>query len=157
MRVTYLHACTWQERWTGVNRDNLITSYFLQGFSNAEIALFLALHHGIILSVLTVKRILKRLRLRRAKCNNGSPLEEIVSVTLEELENSCGSFMGYRQLTRHSRRKYNLQVTRDTVMKFLCIIDPEGVECRKRRRLKRQRYTSLQVPTFCGTLMVEIS
>ena len=48
--------------------------------------------------------------------------------------------MGYRQLTRHSRRKYNVQVTRDTVMKFLCIIDSEGVECRKRRRLKRQRY-----------------
>ena len=45
--------------------------------------------------------------------------------------------MGYRQLTRHLRRKYNLQVTRDhdTVMKFVRIIDPEGVECRKRRRL----------------------
>ena len=25
-------------------------------------------------------------------------------------------------------------------MKFLRIIDPEGVECRKRRRLKRRRY-----------------
>ena len=123
-----------------VNRDNLIRSYFLQGFTNAEIAGFLVLHHGIILSVRTVKRILKRLRLRRAKCDNESPLEDIVSVILEELENSCGSFMGYRQLTRHLRRKYNLQVTRDTVMKFLRIIDPEGVECRKRRRLKRRRY-----------------
>ena len=123
----------------GVNRDNLIRSYFLQGFTNAQIAGFLALHHGIILSVRTVKRILKRLRLRMAKCNNESPLEEIVSVILEELENSCGSLMGYRQLTRHLRRKYSLQVTRDTVMKFLRIIDPEGVECRKRRRLKRRR------------------
>jgi len=85
--------------------------------------------------VRTVKRILKRLRLRRAKCNNESPLEEIVSVILEELEISCGSFMGYRQLTRHLRRKYNLQVTRDTVMKFVRIIDPEGVECRTRSRL----------------------
>ena len=60
----------------GVNKDNLIRSYFLQGFTNAEIAGFLALHHGIILSVWTVKRILKRLRLRRAKYNNESPLEE---------------------------------------------------------------------------------
>ena len=115
----------------GVNRDNLIRSYFLQGFTNAEIAGFLALHHGIILSVRTVKRILKRLKLRRVKCNNKSPLEEI----LEELEVSCGSFMGYCQLTRHLRRKYNLQVKRDTVMKFVRIIDAEGVECRKRRRL----------------------
>ena len=46
----------------------------------------------------------------------------------------------YGQLTRHLRRKHNLQVTRDTVMKFLRIFDPEGVECRKRRRLKRRRY-----------------
>ena len=119
----------------GVNRDNLIRSYFLQGFTNAEVAGFLALHQGIILSVRTVKRILKRLRLRRAKCNNESPLEEIVSVILEELENSCVSFMGYCQIARHLRRKYNLQVTRDTVIKFVRIIDPEGVECCKRRRL----------------------
>ena len=96
----------------GVNQDNLISSYFSRGFTNAEIACFLALHHGIILSVRTVKRILKRLRLRRAKCTNESPLEQIVFAILEELENSCGSFMGYRQLTRHLRRKYNLQVTR---------------------------------------------
>ena len=35
----------------------------------------------------------------------------------EELENSCGSFMGYRQLTRRLRRKYDLKVRRDTVMR----------------------------------------
>lgn len=48
--------------------------------------------------------------------------------------------MGHRQLTRHLRRKYNLQVTRDTVMKSLCIFDPEGVKCRLRLKLKRRRY-----------------
>ena len=123
----------------GVNRDNLIRSYFLQGFTNSKIAGFLALHHGIILSVQTVKRILKRLRLRRAKCNNESPLEQIVSVILEEVENSCGSFMGYCQLTRHLRQKYNMQVTRDTVMKFsvLLILKEWSV---KRCTLKRRRY-----------------
>ena len=88
----------------------------------------------------TVKRILKRLRLKRENCNYESPLEEIVPAILEELENSCGSFLGYCQLTRHLRRKYNLQVARDTVMKSLRAIDPEGVERRKRRRLKRRRY-----------------
>ena len=123
-----------------MDRDNLIRSYFLQGFTNAEIGGFLALQHGIILCVRTVKWILKRLRLRRAGRNSESPLEQIVFAIVEELENSCGSFMGYHQLTRRLRRKYNLQVRRDTVMKSLCIIDPEGVECRKKRRLKRQRY-----------------
>ena len=90
----------------------------------------------------TVKRILKRLRLKRAGCNNESPLEQIAPVILEELEDSCGTFMGYRQLTRLLRRKYNLQVRRDTIMKSLRIIDPEGVERRKRHRLKRQRYVN---------------
>ena len=83
MSPTYTPAL---DKNVGVNRDNLITSYFLQGYTNAEIASFLALHHGIILSVRTVKRILKHLRLRRAKRNNESPLEQIVSVILEELE-----------------------------------------------------------------------
>ena len=41
---------------------------------------------------------------------------------------------------RHLRRKYNLQVTRDTVRESFRIINPEGVECRKRPRLKRRRY-----------------
>ena len=123
-----------------MDRDNLIRSYFLQGFTNAEIGGFLALQHGIILSVRTVKRILKRLRLRRAGRNSESPLEQIVFAIVQELENSCGSFTGYRQITRRLRRKYNLQVRRDTVMKSLRIIDPEGVVCRKKRRLKRRRY-----------------
>ena len=109
-------------------RDNAITSYFQQGFSNAKIAGFMALQHGIILSVRTVKRILKRLRLKRAGCNNESPLEEIVSVILEELVDSFGTFMDYRQLTRLLRRKCNLQVRRDTIMECLRTIDPEGVD-----------------------------
>lgn len=124
----------------GVDRENIISSYFFQGFTNAEIACLLALQHGVVLSVRSVKRILKRLTLRRAGRNSESSLEQIVSAILEELENSCGSFMGYRQLTRHLRRKYNLLVTRDTVMKSFPIIGPEGVERRKRRRLKRRRY-----------------
>ena len=48
--------------------------------------------------------------------------------------------MRYRQLTRGLRLKNDLQARRDTVMKSLRIIDPEGIECRKRRRLKRRRY-----------------
>ena len=40
----------------GVYRD-LINSYFLQGFTNAEIAGFLALRREIITSVRTVKQI----------------------------------------------------------------------------------------------------
>ena len=36
--------------------------------------------------------------------------------------------MGYRQLTRRLRGKYDLKVRGDTVMRALSSIDPEGVE-----------------------------
>jgi hypothetical protein len=57
----------------------------------------------------------------------------IVSVRaiFQELEKSSGSFLGYRQLTRKLRRKYNIIVTRDTVMKYVRKIDPEGVGLRR--------------------------
>ena len=116
----------------GLEREDLITSYFNQGLTNAEIVGFLVLRHGIVCSVRTLKRILKRLGLKRAGHNNESLTEHIVGAVLEELENSCGSFMGYRQLTRRLRRKYDLKVRRDTVMRALRIIDPEGVERRKK-------------------------
>ena len=80
--------------------------------------------------------------LKWAGRNNESPIEHIVFAIVEELENSCGSFLGYRQLTRRLRLKYDLQVRRDTVMKSLRIIDPKGAGCRKRRRLKRRRYVT---------------
>jgi len=70
-----------------VDRDNLIRSYFLQGFRNAEIGGFLALQHGIILCVQTVKRILKRFETEKGGRNSESPLEQIVFAIVEELEN----------------------------------------------------------------------
>lgn len=127
---------------SGFERENAVRRYFSEGFTNAEITGFLALQHGIVLSVRTLKRILQRLELTRARYNNESPLERIVAAILEELENSCGSFLGYRQLTRRLRRKYNLQVRRDTVMKSLRVLDPEGVERRQRRNPKRRRYVT---------------
>lgn len=80
---------------SGFERENAVRRYFSGGFTNAEITGFLALQHGIVLSVRTLKRILQRLGLTRARYNNESPLERIVAAILEELENSCGSFLGY--------------------------------------------------------------
>ena len=75
------------------DRENLIRSYFSQGYTNSEIVGFLALQHGVILSVRTVKRILQRMGLKRASVNHESPIELLVNAIVEELENSCGSFM----------------------------------------------------------------
>ena len=146
LNMVCLSNCAMQtpalQKHEGLEREDLITSYFNQGLTNAEIVGFLVLRHGIVCSVRTLKRILKRLGLKRARHNNESLTEHIVGAVLEELENSCGSFMGYRQLTRRLRRKYDLKVRRDTVMRALRIIDPEGVERRQKRALKRRRYST---------------
>ncbi|EDO33113.1 predicted protein [Nematostella vectensis] len=99
--------------------------YFSQDYTNKEIASFLVLRHGLVISVRTVKRTLKLLYLRRDRSGNESPMEAIVYAVVQMLENSCGSFLGYRQLTKWLRRKFQLIVTRDTIMKCIRIIDPE--------------------------------
>ena len=123
-----------------VGRDQLIRQYFQQNYTNKEIACFLAVQHGIVLCVRTIKRVLKRLNLKRASKRHQSPVELIIQAILDEHDIS-GSFLGYRQLTQRLRRKYNLNVTRDIVMNYVRVIDPEGVDLR-RRRLKRRKYAS---------------
>ena len=59
----------------GIDREDLIRGYFVQGFTNAAIVGFLILQDGIICSVRTVKQILRRLRLKRAGQNNELPIE----------------------------------------------------------------------------------
>ena len=73
-RFTRLHT----RKDKDVDGEIAIRIYFLQGFTNTEILGFLAVQHGIVLSVRTLKRILKRLRLRRVRRSNESPLGQIV-------------------------------------------------------------------------------
>ena len=65
-----------------MEKDDLIRPYFQQGYSNNEIAVFLALHHGIVLCVRTIKQILKRLILERASKRNHSSVESIIHTIL---------------------------------------------------------------------------
>lgn len=122
--------------------QEVIASYFNQGYTNSEIIGFLAMIHGVVIGLSTLKRWLRRLRLKRAQRANESPLEDIVSAILLEMDGSVGSFVGYREMTRRLRIKHHLLVRRDTVMRSLRIIDPEGVQLRKRRRLKRRKYNT---------------
>lgn len=80
--------------------------------------------------------------LKRAKKNEETPLEEIVGAILHEIEHCVGSFSGYRDMLLRLRVKHKLLVRRDTVMKAMRVIDPEGVSLRKRHRLKRRKYTT---------------
>ena len=59
-----------------------------------------------------------------------------------EMERSVDSFVGYREMTKRLRKKHNLVVRRDTIMRAMRVIDPDGVNARKRRRLKRHQYNT---------------
>ena len=117
-----------------------ITDYFNQGYNNYEILAFLSLLHGAVMSLRTLKRWLRRLQLKRPSQRNESSLEDIVSAILMEMERSVGSFVGYREMTKRLKKKHNLVVRRDIIMRAMRVIDPDGVNARKRRRLKRRQY-----------------
>ena len=73
----------------GLEREDLITNYFNQGLTNAEIVGFLVLRHGIVCSVRTLKRILKRLGLKRAGHNN----ESLIGTHSRRYSGRTGEFM----------------------------------------------------------------
>ena len=119
----------------GDDQLELVSSYFKQGFSNLEIMEFLKLH-GITISLSTVKRRLQTLGLSRRPAN--IPDDELKEVIERELGGS-GCFVGYRKLWARLRRK-GYFVKRARVMTLLRELDPEGVESRKRKRLRRRSY-----------------
>ena len=120
-------------------RDGLIERYFMLGFDYIEIVAFLALGHGIFLSLRQLKRILRQRSLRR----RGRPSDgwDVLAAVENEL-NGSGSSVGYRLMHQRLRIDYHLQVDRETVRLVLKALDPEGVEARSKRKLRRRKYRS---------------
>ena len=118
-------------------RNDLVESYFRLGLDYTEILLYLLLFHGIAFSLRQLKRVLKARGLGRRR--NPGDLREVCQAVEEELRGS-GSNIGYRQLTQRLVNDYGLVVDKETVRKLLKILDPEGVELRARRSLKRRQY-----------------
>ena len=121
------------------DRGGLIRSYFYSGFTYAEIVLMLNTRHNIQLSVSHLKRILRRMGLKRR--NLDFDIDNVIQCISNELRGS-GSSMGYRAMHQKLRSVYNLQVDQETVRLCLKNLDPQGVEERSRRRLRRRVYVS---------------
>ena len=115
-----------------------VTMYFDLGLSNAEILAFLALAHRIVISMSTLKRTLRRLKLRRRK--DYSDLLDVAMFITKEHQTS-GQLYGYRWMHLKCIQN-NLRVPRDTVYEIMKILDPEGIAARKRHRLRRRQYKS---------------
>ncbi len=118
--------------------EDLVKSYFGLGFSNKEILCLLAHQHGVIISKRTLQRLCRKLNLFRRK--NQTDIEEIASFVQSEMATS-GRLQGYRWLhLRAIRRGY--VVSQETMRMVIKEIDPEGVELRRARRLRRRQYFS---------------
>ena len=118
-------------------RNDLVESYFRLGLDYTEILLYLILFNGITLSLRQLQRVLKARGFGRRR--NPSDLREVCQAVEEELRGS-GSNVGYRQMTQRLVNDYGLVVDKETVRKLLKILDPEGVELRARRSLKKRQY-----------------
>lgn len=115
---------------------SLCKLYFRLGYTNNEILQLLRDKHNILISLRTVKRILNSCHLFRRK--KFSSLEQVISFVQEQLKNS-GQLHGYRWM--HLKcKQYGLTVKSTTVRLILKGLDPEGVELRKRKRLRRRKY-----------------
>lgn len=122
-------------------RIDLITSYFHLGYSYKEIIAALLIVHSITLSMRHLKRILAQNNLKRRKYGNWeSPYQQIAEAILKEIQGS-GQCLGYRAMWQCLVRTHGLHVYRDTVLRLMWIIDPEGMERRKAKRFTRRQYS----------------
>ena len=122
------------------DRNYLIKEYFRLGFNYTEILSFLALYHGVRLSLRRLKRILVSQGLRRKKIQ--SRIERVVDAVDQELQSS-GSCIGYRQMHQRLLKDHGLVIDRETVRRLVKGLDPEGVELRSRKRFKRRQYVAV--------------
>ncbi|KAJ8664694.1 hypothetical protein QAD02_006356 [Eretmocerus hayati] len=121
-----------------IELDDLIRKYFYTRLTYKEIIAVLSADYKINMSLITFKRHIKRLGLRRKNIIE-NPLVEIITIIELELEGS-GKLLGYRSIWQRVRKYNHVDVKQETVRELLKIMDPDGVEERSRSKLKRRVY-----------------
>ena len=119
------------------SRDDIVEQYFYLGFKYAEILMFMYRFHNYRLSLRHLKRILSGRNLcRRSKKHDVGDVLEAVECELS----GSGRDYGYRSMHNKLRTIRGIVTDRETVRHILRQIDPDGVESRRRRRLRRRMY-----------------
>ena len=121
------------------NQDRNYLEYFRLGFNYTEILSFLALYHGVHLSLRHLKKILVSQGLCRKKIQ--SRVERAVDAIDQELQ-SRGSCIWYWQMHQRLLKDHRLLIDRETDQHLVKGVDPEGVELRSRKQLKRRKYVA---------------
>ena len=119
--------------------EEIITHYFNCNYQYDHILLFLKIHHGINISIRTLKRRLQMYNLTRRSSNITN---EALKIIIEMEVNGPGALRGYRTMWNQLKCKYGIHVKRDLVSEILKEVDPDGSELRRARRLNRRRYIS---------------
>ena len=118
--------------------DNLLQKYHRLGYTQDEMRVSLRVKHGIIISARQLKRHLSRLCLFRRK--NHTDITEVTIFLMNELRTSAQQ-LGYRMM--HQRCvNAGLVVGRETIRHLLGVLDPRGIELRRKGRIVRRRYLS---------------
>lgn len=122
-----------------IEHGDVIWKYFKDGLTYVEILEFLRVYHNCSMSLSTLKRFMRKEGMRKrplegVRCN----ISDLEKAVYEEL---CGSSsnVGYRRMYRTLINK-NILCRREDVRKVIKAIDPEGVEDRGRKRLRRRKY-----------------
>ncbi|XP_053389619.1 uncharacterized protein LOC128552596 [Mercenaria mercenaria] len=121
---------------TAVQMDEFIKSHFNRGYVYKEILVLLKSDMGVDISIRQLKRHLNRLNLRRRSVWG---VEEVQNAIQSEL---CGSGrnLGCRSMSQRLRSRHGMSVGRNMVLHQMRLLDPEGVEARRRHRLIRRIY-----------------
>jgi len=117
------------------DRNNLIALYFHLDLTYAEIVITLRVKHNITICERQCRRILKMMDLTRRRYSN---LECAIACIREQLQWS-GELLGYRAM-RDKCKEIGVVIRHEDVRIILRELDPEGVELRKAKRLRRRLY-----------------
>lgn len=115
--------------------EDLISSYFYLGFQQSKILKHLKAD-GIQISLKTVQRKLQSLNLWRRR--NYTNVVEVANFINKQLKTS-GKLLGYKWMWLRCLQS-GLVVKQETVRLILHILDPEGVENRRKKKLTRRIY-----------------
>ena len=127
------------------HQKEVIAYYFNCGYTYDVIIDFMNRHHGISISLRTLKRRLKEYDLKR---KNVMIDEESVRNLIKIEMANAGEQSGYRAIWHALRLIHKVHPPRDMVARILRELDPVASQNRRARRLRRRRYTS-QGPNQC--------
>ena len=121
------------------NLTDIIKDYFRKEYTYLEMLEFLKVHHKKTISLSTLERHLKKMNcFRRALLGRRINFNEVKEIVQEELHGS-GSNLGYKRVWSHLSTS-GILLRREDVRLALRELDPENVDKRQRRCLRRRKY-----------------